>query len=93
MDSPVWTPKNQVWENKTDIPQQLETLGVLPIKLRDGLGQWPETWQQVHHSSTFRLSKVPHLKGSIFVRFLIFKVSHKGRFQIQFNDINSKFKL
>ena len=34
------------------LPQQLEKLGVLPIKLRGGLGQPPETWNQVPQGST-----------------------------------------
>ena len=33
-------------------PQQLEKLGVLPRKLWGGLGQLPETWNQVHQGST-----------------------------------------
>ena len=44
-------------------PQQPERLGVLPIKLRGGLGQPPETLHQVPRGST-RFRKVPHT-GSI----------------------------
>ena len=35
-------------------PQQLEKLGVLPIKLQGGLGQPPETKDQVPRGSAYR---------------------------------------
>ena len=41
------------------IPQQPERLGVLPIKLRGGLGHPPETWHQVPRGSEV---KVPFMK-------------------------------
>ena len=36
------------------LPQQLEKLGVLPIKLWGGLGQPPETLDQVPRGSAYR---------------------------------------
>ena len=39
-------------------PKQLEKLGILPIKLRSGLGQPPETWHHIPQGST----KVPLLQ-------------------------------
>ena len=44
-------------------PQPLEKLGVLPIKLRGGLGQRPEPWNQVPQEST--------LKGSALRSFQV----------------------
>ena len=52
------------------IPQELEKLGVLPIKLRGGSGQPPETWNQVPQGSTY--IKVPLLKVQVP------KVPHQG---------------
>ena len=46
-------------------PQQPERLGVLPIKLRGGLGQPPETWNQVPRGSARFRIKVPLLKVEV----------------------------
>ena len=57
------------------IPQQLEKRGVLPIKLRGGLGQPPKTLHQVPPGSA-RFHKGPH-KASILTS------SGSARFHIE----------
>ena len=55
------------------VPQQLEKLGGLPIKLRGGLGQPPETWNQIPQGSTLRF----HSKKSRFPKVPLLKVLTK----------------
>ena len=64
--------------------QQLEKLGLLPIKLRGGLGQRPETWHLEYLElpgspigPRFHI-KVPLLKGSRF-HIKVPKVPHSDR--------------